>query len=86
MVCVTKEGLELEETDDEKKVCEAEATQFEDLCKTVKEALGNKVEKVVMSNCTTDSPLEIRRRGSSPALDQGRGVITPQVELRSKIG
>ena len=32
LVCVTKEGLELEETDDEKKVREAGATQFEDLC------------------------------------------------------
>ena len=41
LVCMTKEGLELEETDDEKKACEAEATQFEDLCKTVKEALGH---------------------------------------------
>ena len=55
LVCVTKEGLKLEETDDEKKACEAEATQFEDLCKTVKEALGDKVEKVVVSNRITDS-------------------------------
>ena len=39
LVCVTKEGLELEETDDEKKVREAGATQFEDLCKTVKAAV-----------------------------------------------
>ena len=55
LVCVTKEGLKLEETDDEKKAREAEATQFEDLCKTVKEALGDKVEKVVVSNRITDS-------------------------------
>ena len=55
LVCVTKEGLELEETDNEKKVCEAEATQFEDLCKTIKEALGDKVEKVAVSNHITDS-------------------------------
>ena len=53
LVCVTKEGLELEETDDEEMA--REAAQFEDLCKTVKEALGDKVEKVVISNCITDS-------------------------------
>ena len=41
LVCVTKEGLKLEETDDEKKATEAKATQFEDLCKTIKEVLGD---------------------------------------------
>ena len=51
--CVTKEGVKLEETDDEK-VCEDKATQFEDLCKTVKEVLGDKVEKVVVSIRITD--------------------------------
>ena len=56
LVCVTKEGLELEETNNEKKAREAEATQFEDLGKTVKEVLGDKVEKVVVSNRITDSP------------------------------
>ena len=56
LVCMTKEGLKLEETNDEKKAHEAEATQFEDLCKTIKEALGDKVEKVIVSNHITDSP------------------------------
>ncbi|KAG6376376.1 Hsp90 protein-domain-containing protein [Boletus reticuloceps] len=56
LVCVSKEGLELEETDEEKKVREEEATQFSDLCTTIKEALGDKVEKVVVSNRITDSP------------------------------
>src|SRR5882757_10149069 len=32
LVCVSKEGLELEENDDEKKVREEEAAQFNDLC------------------------------------------------------
>lgn len=56
LVCVSKEGLELEETEEEKKTREEEAKQFEDLCKAVKEALGDKVEKVVVSNRITDSP------------------------------
>ena len=56
LVCVSKEGLELEETEDEKKAREEEAAQFNDLCTTIKEALGDKVEKVVVSNRITDSP------------------------------
>ena len=56
LVCVSKEGLELEETEDEKKAREAEASEYADLCTTVKDALGEKVEKVVVSNRITDSP------------------------------
>jgi molecular chaperone HtpG len=56
LVCVSKEGLELEETEEEKKAREEEAAQFNDLCTTIKEALGDKVEKVVVSNRITDSP------------------------------
>ncbi|CAL1704507.1 unnamed protein product [Somion occarium] len=56
LICVSKEGLELEETDEEKKAREEEAKQFDDLCKAVKEALGDKVEKVVVSNRIHDSP------------------------------
>ena len=56
LVCVSKEGLELEETEEEKKEREEEAKQFEELCKVVKDALGDKVEKVVISNRVTDSP------------------------------
>ncbi|KAK0459603.1 heat-shock protein 90 [Desarmillaria tabescens] len=51
-----KLGLELEETEDEKKQREEEASSFEELCKVVKEALGDKVEKVIVSNRITDSP------------------------------
>ncbi|KAJ7582871.1 heat-shock protein 90 [Mycena floridula] len=56
LVCVSKEGLELEETEDEKKARESEAALFNDLCTVVKDALGDKVEKVVISNRITDSP------------------------------
>ncbi|KAJ3923588.1 heat-shock protein 90 [Lentinula edodes] len=56
LVCVSKEGLELEETEEEKKAREAETTAFSELCTVVKDALGDKVEKVVISNRITDSP------------------------------
>jgi HSP90 family molecular chaperone len=47
LVSVTKEGLELELTEDEKKAREEEKASYEALCKKVKEILGDKVEKVV---------------------------------------
>jgi molecular chaperone HtpG len=56
LVCVSKEGLELEETEEEKKAREEEAASFSELCTVVKDALGDKVEKVVISNRITDSP------------------------------
>jgi len=56
LVCVSKEGLELEETEEEKKAREAEVQEFSELCSTVKDALGERVEKVVVSNRIADSP------------------------------
>ncbi|BGP55385.1 Hsp90 chaperone hsp82 [Rhodotorula sphaerocarpa] len=56
LVCVSKEGLELEETDEEKQAREEEAKQFEDLTRTMKEVLGDRVEKVAISNRIADSP------------------------------
>ncbi|KIY65668.1 HSP90-domain-containing protein [Cylindrobasidium torrendii FP15055 ss-10] len=56
LVCVSKEGLELEETEAEKAERETTVKEFAELCTVVKEALGDKVEKVVVSNRITDSP------------------------------
>jgi len=56
LVCATKEGLELEKTEDEKKAEEEQKASYEALCKKVKEILGDKVEKVVVSDRIVDSP------------------------------
>merc|ERR1712072_781427 len=61
LVCCTKEGLELEETEDEKKKEEVKA-QFEALCRLMKDILGDKVEKVVVSDRLVDSPCTGDRR------------------------
>merc|ERR1712000_650447 len=52
---VTKEGLALED-EEEKKTLEEQKASFESLCKLVKEVLGDKVEKVMVSNRIVDSP------------------------------
>ena len=44
LVYVCKEGLELEETEEEKKAREEEAVWFEELCEVVKDAPSKKVE------------------------------------------
>merc|ERR1712240_974164 len=51
LVCVTKEGLELPEDEEEKKRQEELKAEFEELCKVIKEILDKKVEK---SLCQTD--------------------------------
>jgi molecular chaperone HtpG len=56
LVMITKDGLELEMTEEEKTAKEAEKKNYEDLCKTVKDILGDKVEKVVISDRVVDSP------------------------------
>merc|ERR1711898_4062 len=57
LVSVTKEGLVLDdETEDEKKAFEEVKAQTEELCKVIKETLGDKVEKVQVSNRLTDAP------------------------------
>eukprot|EP00160_Parvularia_atlantis_P022247 Unigene995_Nuclearia_a/m.3180 Unigene995_Nuclearia_a/g.3180 ORF Unigene995_Nuclearia_a/g.3180 Unigene995_Nuclearia_a/m.3180 type:complete len:708 (+) Unigene995_Nuclearia_a:173-2296(+) len=56
LVCATKEGLELPEDEEEKKKFEADKARLEPLCKLIKEILGDKVEKVVVSNHVVSSP------------------------------
>merc|ERR1711992_285094 len=56
LVCVTKEGLELPEDEEEKKRYEEAKANFEGLCKVMKEILDKKVEKVVVSNRLETSP------------------------------
>lgn len=56
LVCATKEGLELEQTEEEKKAKEEEKAAFEPLCKKIKEILGDKVEKVQTSDRVVSSP------------------------------
>jgi len=55
-VCVSKEGLEFEDSEDEKKAKEEQKAAFEPLCKLVKEVLGDKVEKVILSDRMVNSP------------------------------
>lgn len=56
LVSVTKEGLELEETEEEKKAKEEKKAAFEPLCKLMKDILGDRVEKVVVGDRIVDSP------------------------------
>merc|ERR1712129_103956 len=56
LLSATKEGLEMEEDEDEKKAFEEAKAKAEGLCKLMKEVLDDKVEKVVVSNRLADSP------------------------------
>mmetsp|Transcript_2135 Transcript_2135/g.5700 ORF Transcript_2135/g.5700 Transcript_2135/m.5700 type:complete len:619 (+) Transcript_2135:661-2517(+) len=56
LVCCTKEGLKLEMSEDEKKQAEEQKAQFESLCRLMKDILGDKVEKVLVSDRVVDSP------------------------------
>ena len=56
LVCCTKEGLEIDESEDEKAEWEEKKAGFEELTKVMKDVLGDKVEKVVCSQRVVDSP------------------------------
>merc|ERR1711957_1066800 len=50
LLSATKEGLQIEEDEDEKKAFEEAKAKTEGLCRLMKEVLDDKVEKVVISN------------------------------------
>jgi len=56
LVSATKEGLDLDQTEEEKKKKEEEKKVFEGLSKKIKEILSDKVEKVVISDRIVESP------------------------------
>jgi molecular chaperone HtpG len=56
LLSATKEGLDIQEDDDEKAKFEEAKAKCEGLCKLMKEVLDEKVEKVVVSNRLADSP------------------------------
>jgi len=56
LVNVTKEGLDLGLDEDEKKTFEEKKVKFENLCKKMKEVLGDNVEEVLVTNTLVDSP------------------------------
>ena len=56
LVSATKEGLKIDETEEEKRAFEEKKAATEGLCKLMKEVLDDKVEKVVVSNRLENAP------------------------------
>jgi len=56
LICITKEGLKLGETEEEAKRREEFKATFDTLCSAIKDILGDKVEKVIISDRLVDSP------------------------------
>jgi len=56
LVSITKEGLELPESDEDKKKFEEQKAEFAPLCEEIKNILDKKVENVLLSNRLEKSP------------------------------
>lgn len=56
LVCITKENLDLNDSNDEKQVFENAVTEFKNVCEYFKLILGDNVEKVIISNKLANSP------------------------------
>jgi molecular chaperone HtpG len=56
LVCLSKEGVEFPESDEEKEKKKQVKEQYEPLCKLMTEVLKDKVEKVIVSFRVVDSP------------------------------
>jgi len=54
--CITKDGVEIPETDEEKTKREETEKNFKSLCDVIKEVLGDKVEKVIVSRILHTTP------------------------------
>ena len=52
----SKEGLEIDEAEDQKKIQEEQKVAYEKLCKQIKEVLGDKIEKCVLGFRLSESP------------------------------
>jgi len=55
-VCITKGGIDLNDTEEEKQDKEKLVDQMKVVCETIKETLGEKVEKVEVSTRVVNSP------------------------------
>merc|ERR1712224_249524 len=56
LMCITKEGLRLECNEEEVKLKEELKAKFDPLCNAIKDILGDRVEKVTISDRLVDSP------------------------------
>merc|ERR1712048_669520 len=59
LVNITKEGVEINKDEDEKKLFEEKKAAFEPLCKKMKEILGDKVEEVMVGDAMVESPASL---------------------------
>merc|ERR1712188_131322 len=83
----TKEGLDIDDEDDKKKLEELKA-EFEPLTKLMKEVLGDKVEKVLVSSRIVDSPcvLTTSEYGWSAYMDSKKTMeVNPKHSIMTEL-